>query len=312
MINPVITVAMPFFNSAATLELAIRSLLNQSYGDFELLLCDDGSDDQSLPIARSFRDPRAICWSDGRRLRLAARLNECIDRARGRYLARMDADDIAYPGRLERQLGFLVAHPEIDLCSAGAMVFGKHGRPLWRFNPATDHAAIIRSPFRGFPLWHPLWMGHIEWFRRWRYDESAWLAQDQELLLRSYRASRFANLPQVLLGYRRERVTLKKLLRYKLLLIRYACKQPGAALGAAQKLQLLAISAARFAANCAAVSACFEHRIGHQAAHAPSAAELAEWRSLWNLLATWYGRPSNETFFPSSLLASEKDRPGRA
>jgi hypothetical protein len=262
-------------------------------------------------IARSFRDPRAICWSDGRRLRLAARLNECIDRARGRYLARMDADDIAYPGRLERQLAFLVAHPEIDLCSAGAMVFGKHGRPLWRFNPATDHAAIIRSPFRGFPLWHPLWMGHIEWFRRWRYDESAWLAQDQELLLRSYRASRFANLPQVLLGYRRERITLKKLLRYKLLLIRYACKQPGAALGAAQKLQLLAISAARFAANCAAVSACFEHRIGHQAAHAPSAAELAEWRSLWNLLATWYGRPSNETFFPSSLRASETDRRGR-
>ena len=73
MTNPVITIAMPFFNSAATLELAIRSLLNQSYGDFELLLCDDGSDDQGLTIARSFRDPRVICWSDGRRLRLAAR-----------------------------------------------------------------------------------------------------------------------------------------------------------------------------------------------------------------------------------------------
>ena len=107
MTNPVITIAMPFYNSAATLELAIRSLLNQSYGDFELLLCDDGSDDQGLAIARSFDDPRVICWSDGRRLRLAARLNECIDRARGRYLARMDADDIAYPDRLERQMAFL-------------------------------------------------------------------------------------------------------------------------------------------------------------------------------------------------------------
>ena len=119
MTDPVITIAMPFFNSAATLELAIRSLLNQSYGDFELLLCDDGSDDQGLMIAQGFRDPRVICWSDGRRLRLAARLNECIDRARGRYLARMDADDIAYPHRLERQMAFLVAHAEIDLCSAG-------------------------------------------------------------------------------------------------------------------------------------------------------------------------------------------------
>src|ERR1700733_14082702 len=121
MTNPIITIAMPFYNSAATLELAIRSLLNQSYGNFELLLCDDGSDDQGFAIARSFDDPRLICWSDGRRLRLAARLNECIDRARGLYLARMDADDIAYPDRLARQLAFLGSHPDVDLCSAGIM-----------------------------------------------------------------------------------------------------------------------------------------------------------------------------------------------
>jgi glycosyltransferase involved in cell wall biosynthesis len=312
MTSPVITIAMPFFNSAATLELAIRSLLNQSYGDFELLLCDDGSDDQSMTIAQSFRDPRVICWSDGRRRRLAARLNECVDRARGHYLARMDADDIAYPHRLEWQMAFLVAHPEIDLCSAGAMVFGKHGQPLWRFNPATDHAGITRSPFRGFPLWHPVWLGRIEWFRRWRYEESAWLAQDQELLLRSYRLSRFANLPEVLLGYRRERITLQKLLHYKLLHIRNVSKQPGVSYGGWQKLRLLGVSAARFAANCAAVFAGFEHRMGHQAARAPSEAELVEWRSLWNLLAAWYGRPASETFRPSSLLAGEKDRRGRA
>jgi hypothetical protein len=192
------------------------------------------------------------------------------------------------------------------------MVFGKYGRPLWRFNPATDHAGITRSPFRGFPLWHPLWMGHIEWFRRWRYEETAWLAQDQELLLRSYRLSRFANLPQVLLGYRRERMTLKKLLRYKVLHIRYVCKQPGVSRGLWGKLQLVGVSAARFTFNCVAVFAGFEHRFGHQAARAPSAAELAEWRTLWNLLAAWYGRPSSETFRPASLRTREKDRRGRA
>ena len=299
MTNPVITIAMPFYNSAATLELCIRSLLNQSYGDFELLLCDDGSDDQGLAIAHSFDDPRVICWSDGRRLRLAARLNECIDRARGSYLARMDADDIAYPDRFARQLAFLGAHTEVDLCSAGAMVFGKHGRPLWRFSPAQEHAGITRSPFRGFPLWHPLWMGHIEWFRRWRYEETAWQAQDQELLLRSYRLSRFANLPQVLLGYRRERVTLKKLFRYKVLHIQYVCRQSGAVASNWQKLQLLVISAVRFAANCTALLGGFERRFGHQAAKAPTVAELAEWRNLWNLLSAWYGRPSSETFLPS-------------
>jgi glycosyltransferase involved in cell wall biosynthesis len=312
MPDPIITIAMPFYNSAATLELSIRSLLNQSYSDFELLLCDDGSNDQGLAIARSFDDPRLVCWSDGRRLRLAARLNECIDRARGRYMARMDADDIAYPDRLARQLTFLGDNTEVDLCSAGAMVFGKHGRPLWRFSPAQDHAGITCSPFRGFPMWHPLWMGHIEWFRRWRYEETAWLAQDQELLLRSYRLSRFANLPEVLLGYRRERVTLRKLLRYKMLHIKYVSRQPGAVAGGWQKLHLLTISGARFAANCVAHLNGLEHRIGHQAAEVPTATELADWLSLWHLLSAWYGGPLGETFVPSSLLQSAKPKRGRA
>jgi hypothetical protein len=155
-------------------------------------------------------------------------------------------------------------------------------------------------------------MGHIEWFRRWRYEETAWLAQDQELLLRSYRLSRFANLPHVLLGYRRERVTLKKLFRYKVLHIQYVCQQSGAALNSWQKLQLLGISAARLAANCVALSGGFERRIGHQAAQVPTAAELEAWRCLWNLLSTWYGRPLSETFLPSSLLPSASDKRGRA
>ncbi len=145
MPNPVITIAMPFYNSAATLELAIRSLLNQSYGDFELLLCDDGSDDQGLAIARSFNDPRLICWSDGRRLRLAARLNECIDRARGRYLARMDADDIAYPDRLAQQLAFLDR-----ACGGRPVQWRRHG-----FRQARPALVALQSR-AGTCSYHPL------------------------------------------------------------------------------------------------------------------------------------------------------------
>jgi hypothetical protein len=154
-------------------------------------------------------------------------------------------------------------------------------------------------------------MGHIEWFRRWRYEETAWLAQDQELLLRSYRLSRFANLPQVLLGYRRERVTLKKLFHYKILHIQYVCSQPGVAPTGWQKLQLLVVTGARFSANCIAMLGGLEGRWGHQAAQAPTAPELAEWRSVWNLLSAWYGRPANETFLPAAFLANPKDKQGR-
>ena len=83
MPNPTISIAMPFFNGARTLDRAIRSMLQQSFEDFELLLCDDGSSDNSAEVVRSFKDPRIVFWSDGGRRRLAARLNECIDRARG-------------------------------------------------------------------------------------------------------------------------------------------------------------------------------------------------------------------------------------
>jgi hypothetical protein len=155
-------------------------------------------------------------------------------------------------------------------------------------------------------------MGRIEWFRRWRYEDTAWLAQDQELLLRSYQLSRFANLPEVLLGYRRERVTLRKLLRYKLLHIEYVSRQPGAIGNDWQKLQLLAVSTGRFGVNCAAVLGGFEHRLGHQAAAAPTPSELARWRNLWLLLSTWYGRPSSETFLPSSLLRNTPKKQERA
>jgi glycosyltransferase involved in cell wall biosynthesis len=291
---------MPFFNSAATLELSIRSLLHQSEGNFELLLCDDGSTDQSVAIARRFGDERVICWSDGKRKRLAARLNECITAARGEYFARMDADDIAYPNRLAMQLEFLRQNSDVDLCSGGAMVFGRYGRPLWRYSPAISHASIVRSPFRGFPLWHPAWMGRTTWFRKWRYDDQAWLAQDQELLLRSYRDSRFANLPTVLLGYRRERVSLKKHLRYKLLHIHYACHQPGYRLGGWQKAQLVAVSSARVAANCVSLLGGSRRRLGHQSAVAPTSPELAEWSAVWKQLGSWY--PVNEAFTASSLL----------
>jgi hypothetical protein len=76
------------------------------------------------------------------------------------------------------------------------MIFGKHGRPLWRFSPPTDHGEVICSPSLGSPLLHPVWMGQIEWFRRWRYDENTRLAEDQELLQRFYRMSRSPICPR--------------------------------------------------------------------------------------------------------------------
>jgi glycosyltransferase involved in cell wall biosynthesis len=282
MPNPTISIAMPFFNSRSTLALAIRSMLQQSFEDFELLLCDDGSTDGSLEIARSFKDPRVIVWSDGGRRRLAARLNECIDRARGPYLARMDADDVAFPDRLRTQLRFLEQRAEVDLCGGQALVFGAKGTALWRFTPPVRHRAIVMQPYRGFPLWHPTWMGKTEWFRRWRYKETALLGQDQELLLRSYEQSCFANVPELVLGYRQEHVSIKKLARYKLLWTKFVFDHEGGSMPVHRRAAFITIQMARLGANCVAALGGPTRRLGRQGAEAPTPEQLEAWRALWS------------------------------
>lgn len=206
----VVSIALAMRDSAATIDAALRSVVRQTFHDWELLVFDDGSSDDSVQCVRSCRDPRIRLFSDNARRGLAARLNQAIDAARGRYYARMDADDIAYPERIERQFAYLEAHPEIDLLGANMMVFAGDGEPAG-IQPAFEtHEEICARPYSRFFLPHPTWMGRIEWFRKWRYDESFHRAQDQNLLQRSYSVSRFAGLPEPLVGYREELRSVRK------------------------------------------------------------------------------------------------------
>jgi glycosyltransferase involved in cell wall biosynthesis len=207
---PLVTIALSMHNASRTIQCAIRSLLAQSFVDWELIVFDDGSSDGSADLVRAFADARIQVHSDGRQLGLAARLNQAIDLARGAYFARMDADDIAYPDRLQRQLAFLQAHPEVDLLGSSMMVFTGDGVPVGLFPSRAAHAQICARPFAGFYLAHPTWMGKSEWFRRWRYDARWRKSQDQDLLLRSFSSSCFAGLPEPLVGYRQDTLSLRK------------------------------------------------------------------------------------------------------
>jgi len=210
--RPLVSIAMPVHNSGKTLRRAIRSVIWQTYPDWELILIDDGSTDESGHIAASFHDPRIRVISDGRKLGLAARLNQALDICHGEYFARLDADDVAYPERLQRQVDFLQQHGEIDLLGTGAVVFGSDGSAVGVFPLRQSHDAICRSPWSGFYLAHPTWMGRTEWFRKHRYRSEMRKAQDQDLLLRSWHTSRFACLPEILNGYAQESLSLKKIL----------------------------------------------------------------------------------------------------
>jgi glycosyltransferase involved in cell wall biosynthesis len=219
--KPMVSILMPFYNAGTDFEAALRSILNQAYSNWELLLCDDGSTDGSLALAHSFRDPRIHIWSDGERKGLAKRLNECIDRAKGELMARMDADDLSYPERLQSQVEFLSNNPQVDLVGCQMLIFGEDGAPLGLRRLPLQHEKIVAHPHLGFGLAHPTWVARAEWFRKYRYDWTALRYEDVELLYRAHKGSRFANLPEILYGYREMRGGFRKRLKTRMGRVRY-------------------------------------------------------------------------------------------
>lgn len=211
--NPLISIGMPVFNGAGTLRESIRSIIMQSYTNWELLIMNDGSTDESMDIAGSFTDSRIKIVTGGENRGLSARMNQAVRMSRGELFARMDADDIAYPQRLFIQQSYLHNHPDIDLLAAATISFRRKGGVLGRLSVFCEHEHICTRPWNGFYMPHPTWMGKTAWFRQHRYETFADGAEDQDLLLRTYRVSRFACLKEPLLAYREGDRSLKKMLR---------------------------------------------------------------------------------------------------
>lgn len=209
--GPLISIGMPVFNAAGSLRAAVSSILQQDFADWELLLIDDGSTDDTLELARSFDDARIRVLADGKNRGLAARLNEAVVQSRGEFFARMDGDDIAFPDRLSAQLAYLRAHPEVDLAGGWALVFDSSLGLRGKRTTPESHEAICAAPWSGFPILHPAYMARTDWFRRHPYDEHLPKAQDQALLAAGCTGSRYANVQQVVLAYREDAPSLAKL-----------------------------------------------------------------------------------------------------
>jgi glycosyltransferase involved in cell wall biosynthesis len=203
---------MSMRNSALTAGAAVGSVEMQTLRDWELIVIDDGSSDGSSAIIEGFRDERIRLVRECASAGLAARLNQAVGLARGEFIARMDADDICFPERLSRQVARLREDPQLDLVGCGALVFTSRGELVGEMTAGLDHREIVARPFAGFPLPHPTWCGRTEWFRGNPYDAELRYAEDQDLLLRSFRHSKFGGLDMVLLGYRQDQLALKKLI----------------------------------------------------------------------------------------------------
>ena len=133
--TPAISVLLPVYNAERYLGLAVESVLNQTFDDFELLAFDDGSSYQSLSILREFaaKDSRVRVSSRENRGPLVVALNEMIAIARGPYLARMDADDICRSQRFEKQVAYLEAHPECVMVGSKCLAIDPEGMPIREF-----------------------------------------------------------------------------------------------------------------------------------------------------------------------------------
>lgn len=128
---PKISVIMGVYNGSKKIQTAIESLLNQTFTDFELIICDDGSTDNSVEIVKKIadRDSRVKLLENGKNLSLAPTLNKCLNEARGEYIARMDDDDISHPQRFEKQVNFLDSHEKYAIVGTSRNMYDENG--IW-------------------------------------------------------------------------------------------------------------------------------------------------------------------------------------
>lgn len=196
-----LTVLMPVYNAAPYLREAIDSILTQSYRDFEFLIIDDGSTDDSVAIIQSYSDSRIRLLHNECNLGLIATLNKGLDLTHTRYLARMDADDISRPQRLERQMQVMMTEPAIIACGTAIQKFGAQSHALYfPCNHAEIYCGLLFTP----TLSHPAILFDMELLRQegYYFDPGYAHAEDYELWTRLGTKYRLRNLPEILYDYR--------------------------------------------------------------------------------------------------------------
>ncbi len=199
MTTPSVSVILPMFNSSLYIQEAIESILQQTFTDFELIVVDDGSSDNSPSLVKAYNDSRIRLLLNDHDF--IGSLNLGILNSRGKYIVRMDADDIMFPDRLQKQVDFMEQYPEISVCGSFAEVFGDGSGTI---RVATKHEEIVLSMILYNPMIHPSVIIRRSDLQNNGYKTGYPCAEDYKLWTDlASQDFRFANLPDVLLKYRR-------------------------------------------------------------------------------------------------------------
>lgn len=210
-----VTIAIPFYNAEETILDAVRSVFAQTHENWELLLIDDGSNDKSLELVQGIKDPRVSIYSDGKNLKLAARLNQIVDLAKYDYIARMDADDLMSPDRIEKLMSILI-NENYDLVSCGTYSIkmnNSYNGYRGNYEEKYSFEGILNKSQK---FLHAGLIARKSWYQRNRYNEQIPVGQDTHLWLSASKALDFnaKSISDPLYMYREEgNVTVKKLMK---------------------------------------------------------------------------------------------------
>jgi glycosyltransferase involved in cell wall biosynthesis len=202
--EPTVSIVMPAFNAAQFLDEAVCSVLDQTFRDFEFIIVDDGSTDDTATILQKYAkaDSRVRVFRQTNEGMIPA-LNRGCRVARGRFIARMDADDISLPQRIERQLKYLEAHPEIGILGTWASRIDENGRVVGDWCLSPNPKVLKWNHFFTVCVIHPTVLMRREVLEKLNYYRSdAIHAEDRDLWLRASAITDFSNLPECLLKYR--------------------------------------------------------------------------------------------------------------
>jgi glycosyltransferase involved in cell wall biosynthesis len=203
---PTVTVVLPVYNAARFLAQTIESILAQTFTDFELLVINDGSSDASMDVVRRFQDKRIRIVENPKNMGVIETRNRGAELSRGRYSALMDADDLAHPNRLEKQLRFLEDNPQVDVVASLVELINTDGEVTgtWSTDRETlDEVAIRFMMPRTNCIAQPSVMIRTNVLRAFLYNPVQHGAEDYDLFLRILAArKRIAKIPETLLQYR--------------------------------------------------------------------------------------------------------------
>ncbi len=204
-----ITICMPFYNARLTIRTTILSILNQTFKDFKVILLDDGSTDNTIDVIQDLIDERFQVLRNEVNKGLIYSLNHMVTLCETKYIARMDADDMMHPKRLEIQYNFLEANETIDVVDTLMISFDDsfnlNGLVKFKFLESVE----IKDTVYATPLSHATIMAKTCWYKNNKYDQEFYRAEDHELFCRTFQTSNFARIYQPLYFVRSHNINIK-------------------------------------------------------------------------------------------------------